>query len=101
MKALVILEEVDARVLTTVCDGSSPNNSLWSAFGIDGTNTEKVCMKNSIKHPNADTDIYFLRDAPHLFKCIRNHIFNHKNFQVCKHLNIIYKMQSSIKFQLT
>ncbi|KZS06543.1 Uncharacterized protein APZ42_029972 [Daphnia magna] len=38
-------------------------------------------MKNSIKHPTADTDIYFLRDAPHLFKCIRNHIFNHKDVQ--------------------
>ncbi|XP_045036895.1 uncharacterized protein LOC123477577 [Daphnia magna] len=81
MKALVILEEVDARVLTTVCDGSSPNNSLWTAFGISGSNTDKVCMKNSIKHPTADTNIYFLRDAPHLFKCIRNHIFNHKDVQ--------------------
>jgi hypothetical protein len=36
-----------------------------------------MTMKNSIRHPISDTDIYFMRDVPHLFKCIRNRIFNY------------------------
>lgn len=34
LKALIILEEADARVITRVCNGSTPNNSLWNAFDI-------------------------------------------------------------------
>lgn len=30
LKAMILLQEADARVLSTVCDGSQPNNSLWN-----------------------------------------------------------------------
>lgn len=83
LKAIILLEECDARVLTTVCDGSQPNNTAWKLFGIFGCNSDTAALNHKMKHPTADGDIYFLRDVPHLFKCIRNHIFNHKEVQVC------------------
>lgn len=83
LQAIILLEDNDARVLTTVCDGSQPNNAAWKLFGISGCNSDTAALNNKMKHPTADGDIYFLRDVPHLFKCIRNHIFNHKEVQVC------------------
>ncbi|KAK4021701.1 hypothetical protein OUZ56_003611 [Daphnia magna] len=38
-------------------------------------------MKNLITHSTSGSDVFFLRNVPHLFKCIRNHIFNHKVVQ--------------------
>lgn len=82
LKAMILLEENGARVLSTVCDGSQPNNTLWTLFGIHGCTNDSVVINNKMKHPIADSDVFFLRDVPHLFKCIRNHIFNHKVVQV-------------------
>lgn len=82
LKAMILLEENGARVLSTVCDGSQPNNTVWALFGIHGCTNDTVVMNNKMKHPIADSDVFFLRDVPHLFKCIRNHIFNHKVVQV-------------------
>jgi len=82
LKAMILLEEANARVLTTVCDGSQSNNAMWNLCGISGSNTDTCTMKNSMVHPTLGSLVYFLRDVPHLFKCIRNHIFNHKEVQV-------------------
>lgn len=87
LKAMILLEDADARVFSTVCDGSQPKNSMWNLFGISRCNSDTVSMKNSIIHPTAGSDVYFLRDLLHLYKCIINHIFNHKDVQVLLFLN--------------
>lgn len=82
LKAMILIEEANARLLTTVCDGSQSNNAMWNLCGISGSNTDTSTIKNSMTHPTSGSDVYFLRDVPHLFKWIRNHIFNHNEVQV-------------------
>ena len=80
MKALILLEEVGARVLSLVCDGAQTNVTVWNQFKVTGKTGEVV---NKFAHPTQDeTPVYCLRDVPHLLKSLRNHLFNHKNVQV-------------------
>lgn len=81
MKALIVLEERGARVLSTVCDGAQSNASVWSACGIFGI-SDGTPVKTFIQHPTADTPVFFLRDAPHLMKCIRNFALGRNEVQV-------------------
>ena len=81
-KALILLNARGARVLSTVCDGASNNCTVWKMFKISGRNTDTEVMNHAIEHPTTKEPVYFLRDAPHLIKCIRNHLVTHKDVQV-------------------
>ena len=50
---------MEASVLTTVCDGSQPNNKAWKLFEISGCNSDTAALNNKMKHPTADGDINF------------------------------------------
>ena len=79
LKAITALEKQGAIVKNVVCDGCQTNKNLASRLGISG---KKEKLKYWIEHPtDDDSNIYFLFDVPHLFKCIRN-IFLHKDVQV-------------------
>ena len=83
MRALIVLEEKGARVLSTVCDGAATNVAVWNSCKVYGRTEGKKKINNKIAHPTqTETPVYFLRDAPHLMKTIRNHLFTHKNVQV-------------------
>ena len=85
LRALIVLEEKGARVLsTTVCDGASSNVAVWNACEIHGRDIKrKTKISNKTKHPTPpETSVYFLRDVPHLIKTMRNHLFTHRNVQV-------------------
>lgn len=87
-KAMIALEDIGARVIACVCDGSQTNVTFWNQLGVFGRSNDlkgkrKKVFCNKVRHPSQDeTPIWFLRDAPHLMKCIRNHILNHRNVQV-------------------
>lgn len=74
LKAMILLEEANAWVQTTVCNGSQPNNVWWALFGISNSDTSQ--LNHSIMHPTSGSLVFFLRDVPHIFKCIRNHILS-------------------------
>lgn len=83
MRALIVLEEKGARVLSTVCDGAATNVAVWNACRIFGRTQGNKYMSNKMVHPTQwDTPVYFLRDAPHLMKTMRNHLFTHHTVQV-------------------
>ncbi len=74
-KAISCLFQSGAIVSACMSDGCSTNKSAMKQFGITG----KVGETTSIAHPMDDTlVVYFLVDVPHLLKCTRNHLYNHK-----------------------
>jgi len=82
-KAIVALEVCGARVNSITCDGAQPNKTAWANFGVDGSYDKDGKVACSMKHPTAAEKgerIWILQDVPHLFKCIRNHIFTRKRF---------------------
>lgn len=79
-KALTILEQRGARVTNIVCDGAQTNRAFWKKCMISGK-TEN--LKHYMSHPLLEeAKVYFLSDVPHLFKCVRNYIWNRKVVQV-------------------
>lgn len=53
-----------------VSDGTTTNRRMWTEFGISG---QLNSLFNKTIHPmDDDRFLYFLSDAPHLVKCIRN-----------------------------
>ena len=83
LKALVLLEEHGAIVKSIVCDGAATNKKMWSLAGVYGhTDDHKAVLNNVMMHPSTQEIIYFMGDAPHLIKCIRNHILNTTTVQV-------------------
>ena len=62
--------------------GNSSTNDVNSVNDASNIPTKEVIM-NWMAHPMVpDAKIYFLQDPPHIFKCIRNQMFNHKTVQV-------------------
>jgi hypothetical protein len=81
-KAIVLLYNHDAIVKSTVCDGCSTNKSAMQMFKVCGEGPIARCIC-SFPHPmDQNIKIYWLIDVPHLLKCTRNQIFNHKRVQV-------------------
>lgn len=81
MKAIVALEAVGARVTSVTCDGAQTNKSVWAECGVSGSPDEQGLISCSMEHPTAtepEERIWFLQDVPHLFKCVRNHIFTRR-----------------------
>jgi hypothetical protein len=68
-----------AIVTAAVCDGVSTNKSVMATFGVSGA--ENGCSITN--HPMNDKHpIHWLTDIPHLLKCTRNHMENHRVVQV-------------------
>ena len=83
-KALVILYNHGAIVKGVVSDGAQPNKSAYAMCGIDARSKNALeCNKNFMLHPlDTRIKIYFFVDAPHILKCVRNHVLTHKYVQV-------------------
>lgn len=81
-KVITELENAGAIVDGIICDGASTNRRMWKEFDISGE--YKKC-KNKCVHPcNDKRFLFFFSDTPHLFKCIRNRIFEKRYIQVRK-----------------
>ena len=67
-------------VKALVCDGHASNKAALNQMGVNGV---KGKSKNFITHPLDPTvKIYAFIDVPHLIKCTRNNVLNHKIVQV-------------------
>lgn len=65
------------RVHSVTSDMGASNKSMWSSYGVhcksDGN------LKNSITHPfEPERSLYFMADASHLLKNIKQSLFNNK-----------------------
>lgn len=88
IKAIILLEEVGAKIHAVVSDGASPNRKFWSEVGASGA---KDSLKNYFEHPAVeDRKIFVFSDTPHLMKTIRNRLSNNGVLQVHIDFSIEY-----------
>jgi len=88
LKAIILLNNIGIIIDGIVCDGASTNRKMWSELGINGT---QEGMKNYFEHPTIPNKrVYAFSDFIHLFKCVRNRLYNNKNLRVKQFLNNVY-----------
>ncbi|KAH8018464.1 hypothetical protein HPB51_007018 [Rhipicephalus microplus] len=77
-KVILGLEEIGYRVIAVVCDNNSLNRKAMKMF------LPEPKLSPVYPHP-ADPDrlLFYVVDAVHLFKCIRNNWLNQKNAGTC------------------
>ncbi|CAH1710606.1 unnamed protein product [Aphis gossypii] len=76
IKCIILLEQAGAIVHGVVSDGAQTNRKMWSELGVSG---ELKSFKNWFPHPLVDDrKIYVFSDTPHLFKNVRNKLYNDK-----------------------
>lgn len=79
--AIIKLEKIGAKVHGIVCDGASTNRAMWEQLGINGKCGEEI--KCSFPNPYFESrQVFFFSDVPHIFKCIRNNLYERKTFKV-------------------
>lgn len=83
ISALIYLETKRPRFITLVNDGASTNRKVVSFTDV-GVSSDGV-VKNTIVHPVTENEVYCQQDVPHIFKCVRNQMFNHETLQVWFH----------------
>lgn len=75
-----MLERIGAQVHGVVTDGAATNRTCWTELGCNG---KKQTLQNYFLHPTVEgRKVYFFSDTPHLFKTIRNRLFNNGWLQV-------------------
>lgn len=80
LKAITLLENIGISVEGIVCDGATTNRKMWSVLGVNGSQKN---MKNYFEHPTIPGKrVYAFSDFVHLFKCVRNRLFNNKHLRV-------------------
>lgn len=80
IKCIILLENAGALVHGIVSDGAQTNRKMWSELGVDGHNHS---FKNWFSHPfDNERKIYAFSDTPHLFKNVRNKLYNDKSLKV-------------------
>jgi hypothetical protein len=88
LKCIILLEQADAIIHGFVSDGAQTNRKMWSELGISG---QVNSFKNWFQHPlHEDLKIYAFFDTPHLFKNVRNKLYNDKILKVSFYYLIIY-----------
>ncbi|KAH7949663.1 hypothetical protein HPB49_013463 [Dermacentor silvarum] len=79
MKAVILLERAGAFVDALVCNGAATNLSMWKEYSVSGNLENPI---NYFIHPlDDDRKVFVFADAPHLIKCVRNHLHTQKILQ--------------------
>lgn len=87
LKAISLLKIIGIYVHAIVCDGATTNRRMWKELGINGSKSE---LKNYFEHPvHPDRKVYALSDFVHLFKCVRNRLYNNKQLKVLLKLTTV------------
>ncbi|KAH8008675.1 hypothetical protein HPB51_000705 [Rhipicephalus microplus] len=77
-KVILGLEEIGYRVIAVVCDNNSLNRKAMKMF------LPEPKLSPVYPHPaDPDRPLFYVVDAVHLFKCIRNNWLNQKNAGTC------------------
>lgn len=83
LASIIKLQLHGAIVLAVVSDGAQSNKGVWKLAQIGIDKVDGASITNSIENPSFDgRRIFFMQDPPHVFKCIRNQMFNNYVVQV-------------------
>ena len=80
-QAIGVVEETGLKVIVSTSDKASANQRLYQMHG----HGVEICYK-SLKMFSLDRNIYFISDAPHLVKTVRNNLSSSgsgKNINYC------------------
>jgi len=79
LRAISSLENIGIYVNGIICDGATTNRKMWKELGIDSS---KNNLRNYFQHPcDPKRKVYAFSDFVHLFKCVRNRLYNNKCLQ--------------------
>lgn len=98
MECIVLCENAGLRVDVVTTDGASWNRSMWTLFGLRGTDTSCVhpcaCLNNEVDH-NEETSptrrLWFASDSSHLWKIFRNFVVKDCETWVCNLSILLYR----------
>lgn len=80
LKAITLIESTGLLVEGIVCDGATTNKKMWVELGINGTQDN---LRNYFVHPlDTSRKIFAFSDFVHIFKCVRNRLYNSKTLRV-------------------
>lgn len=80
LKAIILLENIGAKIHGVVSDGAKPNRKFLSEMG---PSAKMHNFKNCFEHPLiTGRKVYVFSDTPHLMKTIRNRLHDNKTLQV-------------------
>ena len=80
VKAICLLEKAGALIHGVIGDGAITNRKMWKLLRINSNIDE---LKNYFTHPlDNDRKVFMFSDTPHLFKCIRNRLYNNGRLKV-------------------
>ncbi|KAL1466664.1 hypothetical protein MTO96_042580, partial [Rhipicephalus appendiculatus] len=102
LEAVLELFKQNAVVIAVVSDGAGSNKVMWAQ--ISGRWKAAV---NKVKHPCfPGKHLHFLCDAPHMIKCMRNHLHKHTVAQAgnCEvaydHYRLLYKAEENQQLRI-
>lgn len=76
IKCIILLEKAGGIIHGIVSDGAQTNRKMWTELGVNG---HIDSFQNWFHHPlDDDRKIYAFSDTPHLFKNVRNKLYNDK-----------------------
>lgn len=110
-------ESIGLYVNSVTSDMGSCNKAMWNAYGIYCTAGLENSFNNFITHPiDPSRKLYFMPDVPHLFKNIKQALFNNKIIALsanivsknslpsqtveCKHIENLAKHQDDLELKL-
>ena len=85
-KATRTLECLGLRVRAWTCDGASANRKFFQMHEAVGVGTYQGITYSIVNRYDHDRVIYFICNAPHLIKTVRNHLVNSHGNQNSKSL---------------
>ncbi|XP_043483110.1 uncharacterized protein LOC122511737 isoform X2 [Leptopilina heterotoma] len=100
IQAIVVLEKAGAQIHGVVTDSATTNRKFWTMVGVSG---ELDGVQSWFPHPTVESrKVFVFADTPHLFKNIRNCLYNRKKLQVSskdkpilwKHIELLYECDS-------
>lgn len=90
-------ESIGLNVNSVTSDMGSSNKTMWQSYGIHCTPGLANIFINNIVHPSdPQRRLYFMPDVPHLFKNIKQAIFNNKCILLSSDIVREYSLPSSI-----
>lgn len=82
VQAIILLEQVGAKIHGIVADGASTNRRMWTELGCSGKIGQNI-FKNSFENPvDESRKVFFFSDTPHLIKNIRNRLLTGSKLKV-------------------
>lgn len=85
VEAIAFLENSGVKIHGVIADGAKTNQKMWSLLDVRGTISD---TKTWFTHPlDTERKVFVFSDVPHVFKNIRNRLYNKRRLRVSRTKN--------------